>query len=326
VGRRSHLVRHLKIRPRCGTVPPIAVCCALVLAPVESNGAVKAHEQPSQPSILVPYPEKCRRLESPTCGVSSVHIAVSVRVAFDLTFEPLPVTTKQTVVVNIDSAARGKGHGRGCLIDQKRPVLLDESHDNEHITFIDIEALCAAPPEALAHSPSQNGAAQLRPHLSASCTKTAAAAAVVAWRGGRAPPGPRRPGPAPRPVVHPPPSPAPRPSRAVSPKGRRGGGLGPGRRAPVVVVVAAAAVAAVVVRRRPFWDFKFKKSNCYFRRFTHARTQRSWAIGNYPPMYAHMPLPLPVRALPPDPRLKPGPVFVASGGAKKLHCPLSLLP
>jgi len=49
----------------------------------------------------------------------------------------------------------------------------------------------------------------MRPHLSASCTKTAAAA-VVAWRGGRAPPGPRRPSPPQRPLQRP----APRPSRA----------------------------------------------------------------------------------------------------------------
>jgi len=50
----------------------------------------------------------------------------------------------------------------------------------------------------------------LRPHLSASCTKTAAAA-MVAWRGGCAPPKSQRAGPAPLPVARPPPRPPPRP-------------------------------------------------------------------------------------------------------------------
>jgi len=44
----------------------------------------------------------------------------------------------------------------------------------------------------------------------ASCAKTAAAA-VVAWRWGRAPPGPRRPSHAPHPAAYPPPRPPPRP-------------------------------------------------------------------------------------------------------------------
>ena len=48
-------------------------------------------------------------------------------------------------------------------------------------------------------------------------------------------------------------------------------------------------------------------------------TEASWAIGNDPPLYAHIPArsskPQP-RAPPPDPRLKPGFVFVASVGVK----------
>jgi len=78
---------------------------------------------------------------------------------------------------------------------------------------MNIEALCAAPPEALAHSPSLMPlSCPVAPHLSASCTKTAAAAAVVAWRGGRAPPGPRKTSPAPRPVSRPPQRPPQRPA------------------------------------------------------------------------------------------------------------------
>jgi len=55
--------------------------------------------------------------------------------------------------------------------------------------------------------------------------------------------------------------------------------------------------------------FVYKKTNCHFSGDTHTHTHRererereretSWAIGT--------------RAPPPDPRLKPGPVFVASG-------------
>ena len=59
---------------------------------------------------------------------------------------------------------------------------------------MNIEALCAAPPEALAHSPSQMPlSCPVAPHLiSASCTKTAAAAVVASGearkaRGARAP-------------------------------------------------------------------------------------------------------------------------------------------
>ena len=55
-------------------------------------------------------------------------------------------------------------------------------------------------------------------------TMMVVAAAVVAWRGGRAPPGTRSPSPAPRPVARPQQHPAPRRSRDVSPKGRRGAG------------------------------------------------------------------------------------------------------
>jgi len=50
-------------------------------------------------------------------------------------------------------------------------------------------------------------------------------------------------------------------------------------------------------------------------------TEASWAIVNAPPLHAHMPLSVfqshqvtPPGAAPPDPRLKSGPVFVASGG------------
>jgi len=75
---------------------------------------------------------------------------------------------------------------------------------------VNIEAPCAAPPEArLPPQPEPNGTelpcCQLRPYLisaSASCTKTAAAT-VVAWRGGRAPPRPRTQSPALSPVACP---------------------------------------------------------------------------------------------------------------------------
>ena len=57
-------------------------------------------------------------------------------------------------------------------------------------------------------------------------SKDGGAAAVLAWRGGRAPPGPQRPSPAPRPMVRPTPRPEPRPLCArpsrVS-QGKRGG-------------------------------------------------------------------------------------------------------
>ena len=80
------------------------------------------------------------------------------------------------------------------------------------------------------------------------------------------------------------------------------------------------------IQKANFGPLKYgvgKKANRRFRRHTHmdrhADTQRSWAIGNAPPLYAHMPL-APTRsskprpwAPPPNPRLKPGPVFVASG-------------
>ena len=65
----------------------------------------------------------------------------------------------------------------------------------------------------------------------------------------------------------------------------------------VVVVVAAAAAVVVVVRRRPFRAIlNFKKTKCRFSRPTPiivaADRQRSRAIGNDPPLYAHMPLPV----------------------------------
>jgi len=89
-----------------------------------------------------------------------------------------------------------------------------------------IKALRTAPPEALAHSSSQMPlSCPIEPPSQCElCTK--AVAAVVAWRGGRASPGSRRPGPAPRPVLRPPPRPAPRPSRARPSRvaqGQRGG-------------------------------------------------------------------------------------------------------
>ena len=80
--------------------------------------------------------------------------------------------------------------------------------------IMNIQALCAAPPEAFAHSPSQMPlSCPVAPPSQRELHKDRAAA-VVAWRGGRAPPGPRSPGPAPRPVARPPKRPAPRRSRA----------------------------------------------------------------------------------------------------------------
>ena len=70
---------------------------------------------------------------------------------------------------------------------------LDETRANQFsnkISVLNIEVLCEAPPEALSHSPSQMPLScpvappsQREPHKDR-------AAAVVAWRGGRAPPGP----------------------------------------------------------------------------------------------------------------------------------------
>ena len=65
--------------------------------------------------------------------------------------------------------------------------------------WIYIEALCAAPPEAYAHSPSQMPlSCPVAPPSQRELHKDRAAV-VVAWRGGRAPPGPGSPSPAPRP-------------------------------------------------------------------------------------------------------------------------------
>ena len=96
--------------------------------------------------------------------------------------------------------------------------------------YINMEALCAAPPppEALAHSPSQMplSCPVAPPHLSASCTKTAAAARW--WRGEE---GARRPGPEGKVLRHVPWHVLRNVVRRVlhvlvlhvSPKGRRGG-------------------------------------------------------------------------------------------------------
>ena len=81
-------------------------------------------------------------------------------------------------------------------------------------TFKTIEALCAALPEAFAHSPSQMPlSCPVEPPSQRELHKDRVAA-VVAWRFGRAPPGPGSPSPAPRPVVRPPQRPTPRRSRA----------------------------------------------------------------------------------------------------------------
>jgi len=91
-----------------------------------------------------------------------------------------------------------------------------ESHTRKSLACcsINIEALCAVPPEALAHSPSQ---------MPLSCPVAPASQRELnrdggggggGVAGGRTLPGPRRPSPAPRPVVRPPKRPTPRPSRA----------------------------------------------------------------------------------------------------------------
>jgi len=86
----------------------------------------------------------------------------------------------------------------------------------------------------------------------------------------------------------------------------------------VLVVVAVAVAVVVVVRRQPFWGINIQKDQLPLQwRQTHAHTQTSWAIGNDPPLYAHMTLPVLRSYTPPGaapgPRLKPGPMFVASG-------------
>jgi len=85
----------------------------------------------------------------------------------------------------------------------------------------------------------------------------------------------------------------------------------------VVVVAAAAAAAAVVVcfqqKTATLGDTETQRHRGTE---TQTHTEVSWAIGNDPFLYAHMPLPVLRSHTPgaaPDPRLKSGPVFVASG-------------
>ena len=98
--------------------------------------------------------------------------------------------------------------------DIKLDFYFEVAHMYKRLHYINIEALCAAPPEASAHSPSQMPlSCPVAPPSQCKLHKDRGAAAV-AWRGGRAPPGPRSPSPAPRPVARPPQRPAPRRSRA----------------------------------------------------------------------------------------------------------------
>jgi len=102
-------------------------------------------------------------------------------------------------------------------------------------------------------------------------------------------------------------------------RGREGGGGGGGgglfwssvfRSGPVLRVGGegggGGGGAAVVVRRRPFLEFKFKKTNCHISGDRHTDTHRQalWAIGNDPPLYAHVPCPF-FEATPPG--AAPGP-------------------
>jgi len=96
-------------------------------------------------------------------------------------------------------------------------------------SFINNKALCTAPPKTLAHSPSQTPlSCSVAPPSQRELKTKAAAAAAAAWRGGRAPPTPRRPSPAPRPVACPPPRPLPRP--APRPSRARPSCVAPGQR------------------------------------------------------------------------------------------------
>ena len=110
--------------------------------------------------------------------------------------------------------------GLSCGTPAMRLRAREAPNDSEHIRFgfcclINIEALCAAPPGAFAQSPSQMPlSCPVAPPSQGELHKDRAAAVVVAWRGGRAPPGPGSPSPAPRPVARPPQRPAPRRSRA----------------------------------------------------------------------------------------------------------------
>ena len=126
-----------------------------------------------------------------------------------------------------------------------------------------------------------------------------------------------------------------------------------------MVVVAAAVVTSILGRdachdehfqqlwwwwrlwRRRLWRWRrrcvdghfrvilnFKKTNCHYsgdrQTDRHTDRQKSLALGNDPPsVRAYAPTRSSKshpRAPPPDPRLKPGPVFVASGGVITVGC------
>jgi len=113
----------------------------------------------------------------------------------------------------LESRHRASSYSRFVEVLQVPSQVGDLGSAAAPVPLINIEALCAAPPEASAHSPSQMPlSCPVAPPSQREMHKDRAAA-VVAWRGGRAPPGPRSPSPAPRPVARPPQRPAPRRSR-----------------------------------------------------------------------------------------------------------------